>query len=33
LKERPNFKPEPFIDDRFYRTALKALANEPGAKS
>jgi NitT/TauT family transport system substrate-binding protein len=33
LKERPNFKPEQFIDDRFYRAALKALANEPGAKS
>jgi ABC-type nitrate/sulfonate/bicarbonate transport system substrate-binding protein len=33
LKERPNFKPEQFIDDRFYKTALKALANEPGAKS
>jgi ABC-type nitrate/sulfonate/bicarbonate transport system substrate-binding protein len=33
LKEKPNFKPEQFIDDRFYKTALKALANEPGAKS
>jgi ABC-type nitrate/sulfonate/bicarbonate transport system substrate-binding protein len=33
LKEKPNFKPEQFIDDRFYRGALKALANEPGAKS
>jgi NitT/TauT family transport system substrate-binding protein len=33
LKERPNFKPEQFIDDRFYRAALKALANEPGGKS
>jgi ABC-type nitrate/sulfonate/bicarbonate transport system substrate-binding protein len=33
LKERPNFKPEQFIDDRFYKTALKALASEPGAKS
>jgi ABC-type nitrate/sulfonate/bicarbonate transport system substrate-binding protein len=33
LKEKPNFKPEPFIDDRFYKTALKALASEPGAKS
>jgi hypothetical protein len=28
LKERPNFKPEQFIDDRFYKAALKALANE-----
>jgi ABC-type nitrate/sulfonate/bicarbonate transport system substrate-binding protein len=33
LKDKPNFKPEQFIDDRFYKTALKALANEPGAKS
>jgi ABC-type nitrate/sulfonate/bicarbonate transport system substrate-binding protein len=33
LKEKPNFKPEQFIDDRFYKAALKALANEPGAKS
>ena len=32
LKERPNFKPEQFIDDRFYKAALKALAGEPGAK-
>lgn len=32
LKERPNFKPEQFIDDRFYKAALKALAREPGAK-
>jgi ABC-type nitrate/sulfonate/bicarbonate transport system substrate-binding protein len=32
LKEKPNFKPEQFIDDRFYKSALKALANEPGAK-
>jgi len=32
LKEKPNFKPEQFIDDRFYKTALKALASEPGAK-
>ena len=32
LKEKPNFKPEQFIDDRFYKLALKALANEPGAK-
>ncbi len=33
LKEKPNFKPEQFIDERFYKTALKALASEPGAKS
>ena len=33
LKDKPNFKPEQFIDDRFYKAALKALANEPGAKS
>ena len=32
LKERPNFKPEQFIDDRFYKAALKVLAGEPGAK-
>jgi ABC-type nitrate/sulfonate/bicarbonate transport system substrate-binding protein len=32
LKERPNFKPEQFIDDRFYKAALNALAGEPGAK-
>ena len=32
LKEKPNFKPEQFIDDRFYKTGLKALENEPGAK-
>jgi ABC-type nitrate/sulfonate/bicarbonate transport system substrate-binding protein len=32
LKERPNFKPEQFIEDRFYKAALKALAQEPGAK-
>jgi NitT/TauT family transport system substrate-binding protein len=32
LKQRPNFKPEQFVDDRFYRAALKALAGEPGAK-
>jgi ABC-type nitrate/sulfonate/bicarbonate transport system substrate-binding protein len=32
LKEKPNFKPEQFIDDRFYKSALKALANEPGAR-
>jgi NitT/TauT family transport system substrate-binding protein len=33
LKEKPNFKPEQFVDDRFYKTALKSLAKEPGAKS
>ena len=32
LKEKPNFKPEQFIDDRFYKNALKLLATEPGAK-
>jgi ABC-type nitrate/sulfonate/bicarbonate transport system substrate-binding protein len=32
LKERPNFKPEQFVDDRFYKAAIKALAREPGAK-
>ena len=33
LKEKPNFKPEQFIDERFYKNALKLLAKEPGAKS
>jgi hypothetical protein len=33
LKERPNFKAEQFIDDRFYKNALRTLAKEPGAKS
>jgi NitT/TauT family transport system substrate-binding protein len=33
LKEKPHFKPEPFIDDRFFKAALKSLAREPGAKS
>ena len=33
LKERPNFKPEQFVDDRFYKNAIKSLAREPGAKS
>ena len=33
LKEKQNFKPEQFVDDRFYKTALKLLAKEPGAKS
>jgi NitT/TauT family transport system substrate-binding protein len=32
LKGKPNFKPEQFVDDRFYKTALKVLAKEPGAK-
>jgi ABC-type nitrate/sulfonate/bicarbonate transport system substrate-binding protein len=32
LKERPNFKPEQFVDDRFYKAALKIFAREPGAK-
>lgn len=32
LKEKPNFKPEQFVDDRFYKNALKLLAKEPGAK-
>ena len=32
LKEKPNFKPEQFIDDRFYKAALKLLAKEAGAK-
>ena len=32
-KERPNFKPEQFVDDRFYKIAIKSLAREPGAKS
>jgi len=25
LKERPNFKPELFMDDRFFKTALRSL--------
>ena len=33
LKEKPNFKSEQFIDDRFFKVALKSLAKEPGAKS
>jgi NitT/TauT family transport system substrate-binding protein len=32
LKGKPNFKPEQFVDDRFYKTALKVLAKEPDAK-
>jgi ABC-type nitrate/sulfonate/bicarbonate transport system substrate-binding protein len=32
-RPEPNFKPEQFIDDRFYKAALKTLAHEPGAKS
>jgi len=30
LKERPNFKPEQFIDDRFYKIALKTLGSPTG---
>jgi ABC-type nitrate/sulfonate/bicarbonate transport system substrate-binding protein len=33
LKDKPNFKPEQFIDERFYKNAMKLLAKEPGAKS
>ena len=33
LKERPNFKPEQFVDDHFYKNALKTLAKEPSTKS
>lgn len=33
LKEKPSFKPEQFIDERFFKVALKTLAKEPGAKS
>jgi ABC-type nitrate/sulfonate/bicarbonate transport system substrate-binding protein len=33
LKEKPNFKADQFIDERFYKTALKLLAKEPGAKT
>jgi len=33
LKEKPNFKPEQFVDERFYTVALKTLAKEPAAKS
>lgn len=32
LKDKPNFKPEQFIDERFYKNAMKLLAKEPGAK-
>ncbi len=32
LKEKPNFKPEQFVDDRFYKIAVKTLGKEPGAK-
>jgi len=28
LKERPNFKPELFIDDRFFKAALRSLRSE-----
>lgn len=30
LKERPNFKPEQFIDDRFFKIALKTLGRPTG---
>ncbi len=33
LKEKPKFNPEQFVDDRFYKSALKTLARESGAKS
>ena len=29
LKERPNFKPEQFIDDRFFKSALRSIGPEP----
>ncbi|MSP38292.1 MAG: ABC transporter substrate-binding protein [Deltaproteobacteria bacterium] len=32
LKENPNFKPEQFVDDRFYKAAVKLLAKEAGVK-
>jgi ABC-type nitrate/sulfonate/bicarbonate transport system substrate-binding protein len=32
LKDKPNFKPEQFIDERFYKNAVKLLARESGAK-
>ena len=32
LKERPNFKPEAFIDDRFLKSALKTLGGEMAAR-
>jgi hypothetical protein len=32
LKERPNFKPEAFIDDRFLKSALKTLGAETAAR-
>ena len=28
LKERPIFKPELFIDDRFFKAAVRALGSE-----
>jgi len=33
VEGKHEFQTEQFIDDRFYKTALKALASEPGAKS
>ncbi len=32
LKERPNFKPEQFIDDRFLKSALRSLGGEAAAR-
>jgi ABC-type nitrate/sulfonate/bicarbonate transport system substrate-binding protein len=32
LKERPNFKPEQFIDDRFFKSALRSLGPETAAR-
>jgi ABC-type nitrate/sulfonate/bicarbonate transport system substrate-binding protein len=32
LKDKPNFKPEQFIDESFYKNATKFLAKESGAK-
>ena len=32
LKQRPNFNLEQFMDDRFYKAAVKALAREAGGK-
>jgi len=31
LKERPSFKPEAFIDDRFLKAALKSLSGDAAA--
>ena len=32
LKERPNFKPEQFIDDRFLKSALRSVNGEAAAR-